>query len=139
VAVIKDLSVIREKFARVTPGRAEDFRLGVETTKKDWAAETSAAESAYAAGVQAAISAKRSGKGVRAAGTDRWRGKTLQVGVERWGTGVAAGVADYEAGFAPYREVIAGVKLPPRYPTGDPRNIERVKAIAMALHKKRVG
>jgi len=62
VAVIKDLSVIREKFARVTPGRAEDFRLGVETTKKDWAAETAAAEPAYAAGVQAAISRKAFGK-----------------------------------------------------------------------------
>lgn len=139
MAVIKDLASIREKFARVTPGRAEDFRLGVETTKKDWAAETAGAEASYAAGVQAAISAKRFGKGVRAAGTERWRNKTLAVGVERWGTGVSAGVADYEAGFAPYRQVIEATKLPPRYPTGDPRNIERVKAIAMALHKKRVG
>lgn len=139
MATIKDLAAIREKFARVTPGRQEDFRLGVETTKKDWAAETAAAEPAYAAGVQAAISAKRFGKGVRKAGTERWKAKTLQVGVERWGTGVTASVADYEAGFAPFRETIAATKLPPRYPTGDPRNIERVKAIAMALHKKRVG
>jgi len=139
MATIKDLGTIREKFARVTPGRAEDFRLGVETTKKDWAAETAAAEPSYAAGVQAAISRKAFGKGVRAAGTERWKGKTLQVGVERWGTGVSAGVADYEAGFAPYREVITAVNLPPRYPTGDPRNIERVKAIALALHKKRIG
>jgi len=139
MAVIKDLASIREKFARVTPGRAEDFRLGVETTKKDWAGVTAGAEGSYAAGVQAAISAKRFGKGVRAAGTERWRGKTLAVGVERWGSGVAAGVADYEKGFGPYRETIEATKLPPRYPTGDPRNIERVKAIAAALHKKRVG
>jgi hypothetical protein len=46
---------------------------------------------------------------------------------------------DYAKGFGPYANVIAATTLPPRYPKGDPRNIERVSAIAQALHQEKVG
>jgi len=139
MAEIKDLAAIRDKYARVTPQRAEDYANGIAAPKRDWAEATAAAEAAYTAGVQAAITRKAFGKGVRVAGTARWAGRAGTVGVERWGPGVMAGVDNYERGFAPYREVIQGVKLPPKYPKGDPRNYERVKAIGEALRKKAVG
>ena len=39
----------------------------------------------------------------------------------------------YAAGFAPYRDAIERVTLPPRYARRDPRNLERVKAVVNAL------
>ena len=134
---IKSISQIAEKYARVTPQRATDYVEGVKSTPVDWAKVTASAGATYAAGVQAAISAKRFEKGVAAAGTERWRAKSVDVGATRWGPGVQAGAGDYAKNFAKYAEVIGKLNLPPRYPVGDPRNYARVQAIGEALFKAR--
>lgn len=135
---IRGASEVSKKWARVTPERAEDYKLGVMNPKKDWAAETKAAEDNYEAGVKAAITKKSFGKGVDKAGTAKWQKGAVEKGVERFGPGVQKAQAAYEAGFAPYRDVIENTTLPKRYPKGDPRNIARVTAMAKALHDKKL-
>ena len=39
----------------------------------------------------------------------------------------------------PYLETIAATQLPPRFAKGDPRNVQRVAAIAAALRKRKTG
>ena len=136
---IKAIGAIAEKYARVTPQRATDYVEGVRTTSVDWAKVTAGAAATYAAGVQAAIGRNAFGKGVTAAGTERWRAKTVDVGSGRWGSGVQAGAGDYAAKFSPYADVLSKLSLPARFPTGDPRNYSRVQAIGEALFKKRTG
>ena len=136
---VKDAGEIAKKWARVTPQRSEDYIQGVQNPRTDWEAATKAAESNYESGVQGAIRDKRFGKGVAGAGTDKWQSKTVDKGGQRWGPGVQGAEGDYEEGFKPFREVIAGTTLPPRYPKGDPRNIERVRTMAAALRKKKTG
>ena len=136
---VKAIGAIAEKYARVTPQRGADYVDGVRTTPVDWAKVTTAAGGSYAAGVQAAIAGKRFERGVTAAGTERWRGKTVDVGSARWGPGVQAGAGDYAARFAPYADTLSKLSLPPRFPTGDPRNYARVQAIGEALFKRRTG
>lgn len=131
---IKALEVIKKKWARVTPGRSEDYATGVKTPRRDWEGAASAAESAYEAGVTEAIGDKRFGAGVRKAGTAKWQTKASTIGVDRWGGGVRAAEADYGAGFAPYQAALGALDLPPRGPKGDPKNIERVATIARTLH-----
>lgn len=138
MAEIKSAGQIAEKWSRVTPQRNADYEAGVRQPGKDWANNTAAAESSYEGGVQNAIQQKRFGKGVKNAGTAKWQAKTLEKGTQRWGPGVSVAQADYEAGFAPYRDEIERTSLPPRYPKGDPRNIERVSKLAKALHAKKV-
>ncbi len=133
MAEIRSIDQIASKWARVTPGRSEDYRLGVENPRRDWAASTAAAEPAYESGVQQAIAKKRFGKGVKRAGSPKWAHGALVKGTTRWGPGVTIAEPDYAAGFAPFREAIAHVVLPPRYARRDPRNLERVKAIVNAL------
>ncbi|RLE52464.1 MAG: hypothetical protein DRJ26_04735, partial [Candidatus Methanomethylicota archaeon] len=111
---------------------------GVKNPKKDWETQTIAAADAYKEGVQAAISEGRFEKGVRKAGTEKWKKKATTLGVTRWGPGVAAAREAYERGFAPYRDIIERLDLPPRRPKGDPGNIDRVRVIAMALHEAKV-
>lgn len=134
MANIKSSAAIATKWATVTPGRSGDFESGIKDSTVDWAGPTQAAETAYSDGVSEAIAGKRFGKGVAKAGTEKWRRKTVETGVGRWGAGVRAAQADMQAGFAPYREAIAGVALPPRFSRGDPRNIDRVSTIAKTLH-----
>jgi len=139
MAAIKSLASVRAKYARVTPERTGDYEAGVKAPRADWAERATAAAPAYKAGVQAAITRNAFEQGVKKAGTAVWQGRATTVGVDRYGPGVLAGVAKYEAGFAPYRDVIERTQLPPRYPTGDARNYERVKAIGEALRKTKTG
>lgn len=133
MAAIRSIEKIAKKWATVTPTRTESYREGVESPRRDWESATAAAEDSYQAGVQAAIAEKRFGKGVRAAGTDKWQRGALDKGTMRWGPGVAMAEAAYNAGFAPIRDAIERVTLPPRYARRDPRNLNRVKAVVDAV------
>lgn len=135
---IRSAREISAKFIRVTPERATDYEAGVKAPKKDWATETGAASETYAEGVRAAIERGAFAAGVTKAGTGKWQRKAVELGAKRFGPGVRASQADYEKGFAPYRDVIQNTVLPPRYPKGDPRNIARVEAMAAALHTAKV-
>ena len=139
MAEIKSLSDIREKWTRVTPGRVEDYKRGVQNPRRDWEAETKASAGNWKAGVDAAHAKGLFGKGVAEAGTGKWKDKTLKKGPGRFSEGVYIAGPDYEKGFAPYREAIAAVDLGPRFPKRDPRNLERVKRIVDALVQKKLG
>ena len=138
MALIRSVSKIADKWSSVTPGRSGQYREGVSNPLRDWGTEAKAAEGSYEAGIQAAIGRKAFAKGVARVGTDKWKRKAVDVGTVRWGPGVSAAKPDYEAGFAPYADTISSVKLPPRGAKGDPRNLERVGAIANALHAKKM-
>lgn len=135
MAAIRALDVIAKKWAVVTPQRVGDYEAGVRAPRADWSRETVAAEPSWVAGVQAAISTKAFAKGVAKAGTPSWQKGALEKGTQRWGPGVQIGEADYSKGFAPYRQAISAVTLPPRYARRDPRNLARVNAIVDALVK----
>ena len=133
MAFIRSIEHIARKFATVTPGRTEDYRMGVENPRRDWGAATAAAESAYEAGVTQAIAKKRFGKGVKAAGTETWQRGAVEKGTARWGPGVTMAQDKYARNFAPFRDAIERVTLPPRFARRDPRNLARVKAVVDAL------
>ncbi len=133
MAFIRSIEHIAKKFASVTPGRTEDYRVGVENPRRDWATATAAAEGAYEMGVTQAIAKKRFGKGVKIAGSDTWQRGAVDKGTARWGPGVTMSQDKYARNFAPYRDAIERVTLPPRYARRDPRNLDRVKAVVNAL------
>lgn len=135
---IKPLDRISSKWARVSGLSQESYREGVENPTRDWASATAAAEDNYNKGVQAAIAAKRFGKGVRKAGTAKWQANAIAKGPDRWGQGIRLSENAYQEGFAPFRETILNTKLPERGPKGDPKNIERVRVMAEALHAKKI-
>lgn len=135
---IKSASAIAEKWARVTPQRTADYEQGVKNPKRDWEQATLEAADRQAEGVQRAIEENRFEKGVAKAGTAKWQKGATTKGPQRWSQGVQLGADEYEAGFAPFRDVIENTQLPPRFPAGDPRNIERTKVMAEALHRRRV-
>lgn len=138
MASIKPLASIVEKWTRVTPGRQADFESGVRAPSRDWAASAAAAEQAWEDGTSAAVARKGYQAGVRKAGTEKWSRKTLGPGVQRWGPGVRDAGPDYQSGFETYHRVIESTTLPPRRAVGDPGNLDRVAAIANALHQAKV-
>lgn len=139
MAEIKSLSSIRDKWTRVTPGRTEDYKLGIQNPKRDWETETLAGKDNWKAGVDAAAAKDLFAKGVAKAGSNKWRDRALKKGPGRFSEGVYLAGPDYEKGFAPYHAAIERVDLGPRFPKRDPRNLERVKKIVDALIEQKVG
>ena len=80
MAEIKSLSSIRDKWTRVTPGRTEDYKIGVQNPKRDWEEETVAAKGNWKAGIDAAAGKDMFAKGVIAAGSKKWQEKALKKG-----------------------------------------------------------
>lgn len=137
MANIKDMSRITDKWKRASAAATQDYQQGVEQSQIDWAAVTAAAEPAYKTGVTAAMGRGAFGKGVRAAGTAKWKSRTIAIGPGRWASGIAASEDLYAKAFEPYRQVIAALNLPARAEKGNPSNIQRVAVIAKALHDKK--
>lgn len=135
---IKPLEQTAEKWIRISQASAPDYVAGVQNPRSDWAKQTAAAEKNYEAGVQASIARKGFSKGVVKAGTAKWQQNTIEKGSARWPQGISIAGPAYVAGFSPYHSVIAGLTLPARGPKGDPRNIDRVRVVTEALHKKKV-
>ena len=133
MAFIRSIEQIAKKFAQVTPGRTEDYRMGVENPRRDWATATAAAENAYESGVTQAIAKKRFGKGVKKAGSETWQKGAIEKGTARWGPGVVLAQEKYARNFAPFRDAIERTTLPPRFARRDPRNLDRVKAVVNSL------
>jgi len=134
---IKSLAEIAEKWARVAPTRQEDYTKGVSSPRVAWDQAAIAADPSWKTGVQAAVTAGRFATGVRAAGNAKWQRRALELGPSRFATGTQAAKPDFEKGFGPFRQVIESTTLPPRRPTGDPGNIERVRAMALAWRNAR--
>ena len=139
MAEIKSLSAITEKWTRVTPGRQEDYKLGIKNPKRDWADETLASKDNWKAGIDAAHANGLFIKGVEEAGTKKWQRKALEKGPGRFAEGVIYAGPDFESGFKRYHAAIAAVDLGPRYPRRDTRNLNRVKLIVNALVKEKTG
>jgi hypothetical protein len=139
MAEIKSLAAIQEKWGRVTPGRTEDYTIGIKNPKRDWAKAAGDAKESHKAAMTAAASNDSYAKGVAKAGTAKWQDKASRKGPSRFAEGVVLGTGDYGTAFAPYAETIKATTLTPRFPRGDLRNLDRVKMISQALRKKKLG
>ena len=138
MAEIRPIDQIAKKWADVTPLRSADYAAGIDNPKRSWSKATMEAEQAYEDGVAKSIARKSFGKGVKKAGDDKWHRKASVNGVRNWGPGVREAEGDFAAGFAPYRDAIANVKLSPRYARRDPRNLKRVEDVVNALVAKKL-
>jgi hypothetical protein len=119
--------------------RQEDYKEGVMNPRTPWAAGAKAAEDRYKAGVTEAANRGAFGKGVTAAGDQKWQQKALAKGPSRFAEGVAISAPDYQAAVQPYLDTIQATALPPRYAKGDPRNVQRVAVLSAALRKRKTG
>lgn len=136
---VKSMADTKEKWIRKVAAAGPDYKKGVEDPSVDWEGPTLAGEDNYGEAVVAAISERRFGKGVGEAGNEKWRRKTIAVGPGRWTAGVGAAGPDYEKGMGPVLSTLAAITYPPRYPSGDSRNLERVRAENEALHRLKTG
>ena len=134
----KDISAVAAKWMQRASAAGADYTNGVKNPRRDWAGQTSAAAASWQQGVSDAAANGRFAKGVNAAGTSKWQTGATTKGATRYPQGVAAGQSNFSNGFSPYLQVISSLTLPARGPRGSPANVQRVQAIADALHARKI-
>ncbi len=135
---VKDAAVSASKW-RDNAGRAADeFARNAAASADAWAKNTEGAKDTFRQAITAVGIADRFQAGVRRAGSAKFARKINDVAKDRFGPGVAAAVADYQADVAPYLQTIAGLTLSTRKPKGDPANYNRVQEVGKALNAKRM-
>ena len=135
---IKDAGNAAGKWAKRAQAASPEYAAGVKAPRQDWAASTAAAKDAYQQGVQESISRGGFEKGVRSAGSQKWQEKSAGIGASRFAGGVTQAQGDYQAAVTPYLQALGSVSLPAKAARGSAQNLERVRAVADALHSKRV-
>ena len=138
MTAIRSLDFIAKKWKDVTPGRAAQYKAGVLSPRRSWAASAAAADEARKAGLAAADSRNAFVVGVGEAGDAKWSRRASVLGSQRFGTGVQAAEQEYRNGFQASHAVIQGVNLEPRGPKGSPGNYDRSRAIGEALHSAKI-
>lgn len=126
------------KWAEQTPARASYYEGKTVGAGSTWESTTKAAANVFKVAVQAADIAKRFAGGVSRAGAAKFDRKVKDVGVERWGPGIAAAETDMESGISPYLSELAAMSISERGARGDAKNYGIVKEIGDRLHKKRL-
>lgn len=135
----KDLSRVVSKWAQNAGQASSSYAEGVQNPRNDWAQATAASAESYKQGVTKAAADGRFARGVARAGTAKQQNNALNKGVSRYSGGIAVAQPEYQTAMEPVLRTIQNVQLPPRKPKGDPSNIDRVKAIAAALHAQKTG
>jgi hypothetical protein len=135
---VKSAAEIAAKWGRVTPGRATEYGAETPASAADWETKTLASKAAFQGAVTAGNIAEMFAGGVRKAGAAKFARKVTEVGINRFGQGVTAAIADMQTGMDPMVATIASVTPPARQPRGSAANLQRVSAYADALHAKRL-
>lgn len=134
---VKPIEVITERYSAAS-GMTDRYVQGVETTTKNWQAETLKAEAAWKQGTAEAAAKGLFRKGVGRVTNEEWRSKAVLLGGERYSGGIEAGKEKYAREIQPFLNVLKGISLKPRGPRGAAGNYERVKQIGTALHTARL-
>ena len=134
---VKPIEVITERYGQAS-GMADRYSQGVETTTKNWQAETLKAEASWKQGTAEAAAKGLFRKGVSRVTNEEWRSKSIDLGAGRYGPGIEAGKEKYAREVAPFLNVLKGITLKPRGPRGAAQNYERVRQIGTALHAARL-
>lgn len=116
-----------------TAAATEEYIRGVKDPKKPWGKCTCDAADNYKAGVDKAHARGAVQKGVKRRGSAGWKTKTLLKGPTRFAEGVHTGADAYARGYKPFHTHFPSIRLPKRFPRGDPRNIKRCSAVTSAF------
>lgn len=136
---VKPIGLAAAKWKNNAGNAGMSYESGVRSPRVPQPQAAAAANDVWKAGVTAAVQRDAFSKGISATPADKWARMSVEKGVSRYPQGVSIAEPSYVQATGKYFDTIASTTLPPRGPTGDPRNIERVRAMANALRAAKTG
>ena len=131
---IKPASASADKYTRNTGSARQSFIDGINNMRRDWGTVTPAAEGAWEAGVQAAVSAKSFARGITADAAAKQKANAINLGADRYGPGTKNAVPAWIKFTQPVLDAMAGVADMPRGPKMSQQNFDKQHAYAAAAH-----
>src|SRR5260221_2090756 len=128
---VKDIGAITQKYQTRAAAAAGDYKTGVQAAGADWQAGAAAGEPNYVQGVNEAISKGRYGRGIAAAGAQKYVDNAVNLGSLRYPQGVQQAGPSFTKGMAPVLERIRSLNLPPKGPKRSPQNQARAAMVAL--------
>lgn len=135
----KSLQATVAKWRQNAGGAQQAFTEGVQGTQVDVMGRAVAAAADAVRNYSDAVTSGRWAAGINASGgTGNWKARTVAKAAN-YGTGINAGADKYQAALSKLLPAIEGIvgSLPARQPGNVGANIERVRALAMALHARK--
>jgi len=138
MAEIKSMEAIQEKYTRVTPGRQDDYKIGVTNPRRAWKSSTKAAVPTYKAAMTDSLSKDLYNKGLDKATDADWQEPAMDIGPGRFAEGTMKAGPKFGKGFAKIHAAFKSVVKQPRYPKGDLRNLKNVELFSQAAYKAKI-
>ncbi len=136
--ITKSAAAIAAKFIRVTPDRVQEYEDGVRNPRRDWQKNAIDSEDNYQAALKASFTRNARVKGIQRVGTAGQMAATIEKGIPLWPERIRMAEEAMRNGMEWVVRAIESVKERPKYPKGDPRNLEIVKDLTQAIHKARI-
>jgi uncharacterized phage infection (PIP) family protein YhgE len=131
---VKDPTTVANKWSTRAQGAVNDYKAGVQAPKASQSAMAIAAAPLWQQAVNSPQALASFQSGLRAAGDAGWQAGALNKGAARYPGGITAGLQKFTANITPFLNAIAGLNLPAKGLRGSAANIQRVAAVAEALH-----
>lgn len=93
----KTADQIAEKYTRGVAGAGADYAAGVQNPTRSWTQAALAGQKRWSAGIQAAIQNGSYGRGVQAAGDQKWQQGALNKGAQRYQSAATEAGQAYQA------------------------------------------
>jgi len=135
---VKPLDQSAEKFQTNAQGASTRYGTNTANAAERWHSRALASTQTFTQAIASGNLPKLWARGIQRAGAAKYRAKVEAHGESRYSSGVGTAGDDWQAGFTPYAQTLAGLTLPARRPRGDAANYQRVQAVGSALHAKRL-
>lgn len=131
---VKDPTTVANKWSARAQGAVNDYAAGAASPKQSQSASAIASADLWQQAVTGPGAKSAFTSGLSKAGDQGWLNGVNTKGKARYAGGITAGMTKFQTNIAPFLQAIAGVNLPPKGLRGSAQNIQRVAAIAAALH-----
>jgi hypothetical protein len=131
---VKDPTTVANKWSTRAQGAVNDYAAGAASPKQSQSAAAIAAAPLWQQAVASPAAAAAFTSGLNKSGDQGWLNGVNTKGKARYGGGITAGLNKFQTNITPFLQAIAGVNLPAKGLRGSAQNIQRVAAIAEALH-----
>lgn len=131
---VKDPTTVANKWSTRAQGAVNDYAAGAANPKQPQAASAVAAAPLWQQAVASPAAAAAFVSGLNKSGDQGWLAGVNTKGKARYAGGITAGMNKFQTNITPFLQAISGITLPAKGLRGSAQNIQRVAAIAAALH-----
>ena len=131
---IKDIGTLQTKYTNRASNAVSDYKAGVMSPRASQSNSAIAAAGNWQSAVSSGNALARFKAGLAAAGDQGWQAGASGKGANHYADGVRGGASKWATNTQPYLAILSGLNLPAKGIRGSDANIQRVSAVAAALH-----